>query len=337
MKNSENNEKITWGIIGAGDVCEKKSAPAMYKLPGSQVKSVMRRNGEKAKHFAGRHNIPYAYDDADRIFEDPEIDIVYIATPPSSHPELAIRAARAGKPAYVEKPMAADYRGCEAMNNAFREAGLPLFVAYYRRTLPNFLKIKELIDEGTIGEVRTVNIMMNKEAVPDNVRSLEYNWRVIPEIAGGGYFFDLASHQLDFLDFVFGPVKEAKGITTNQAGLYEAEDVVTASFSFESGVVGSGSWCFTAGKSADIDRTTIVGSEGKIEYATFGDPIVNLYTDDRGKEEFHFELPKHIQQNLIQSILDEFKGKGTCPSTGISAARTSLAMEMIVRWDNEVG
>ncbi len=331
MKNKDENKIITWGIIGAGDVCEKKSVPAMYKLPGSRVKSVMRRNAEKANDFARRHNIPFAYDNADRIFEDPEIDIVYIATPPSSHPELAMLAAKAGKPAYVEKPMAADYRGCETMNNTFREAGLPLFVAYYRRTLPNFVKIKELIDGGAIGEVRTVNILMNKEAIPDNVRNLDYNWRVIPEIGGGGYFFDLASHQLDFLDFVFGPVMEAKGITANQAGLYEAEDVVTASFSFESGVVGSGSWCFTAGTSADIDMTTIVGSEGKIEYATFGDPTVHLYTDARGKEEFHFKLPEHIQQNLIQSILDEFQGKGACPSTGISGARTSLAMEMIVR------
>ncbi|MFW5821485.1 MAG: Gfo/Idh/MocA family protein, partial [Bacteroidota bacterium] len=296
MKNNDKNKIITWGIIGAGDVCEKKSAPAMYKLPGSRVKSVMRRNAEKAEDFARRHKIPHAFSDADRIFNDPEIDIVYISTPPSSHPELAIRSAKAGKPAYVEKPMAADYKGCEAMNYAFREAGLPLFVAYYRRTLPNFLKIKELIDSGAIGEVRTITIVMNKEAVPDNVRNLDYNWRVIPEVAGGGYFFDLASHQLDFLDFVFGPVKEAKGITANQGGLYEAEDVVTASFSFESGVVGSGSWCFTAGKSADMDKTIIVGSKGQIEYATFGDPSVHLISDERGKEEFNFSLPEHIQE-----------------------------------------
>ncbi len=331
MKKNLENTILTWGIIGAGDVCEKKSAPAMYKLPGSRVKSVMRRNAENARDFARRHNIPYAYDHADRIFEDPEIDIVYIATPPSSHSELAIRSAQAGKPAYVEKPMAINYKACEAMNFAFREAGLPLFVAYYRRCLPNFLKIKALIDEGAIGEVRTVNISMNKEVIPDNVRNLDDNWRVIPEIAGGGYFFDLASHQLDFLDFVFGPVKEAKGIAANQSGFYEAEDVVTAAFSFENGVVGSGSWCFTAGKSANVDKTTITGSRGKIEYATFGDSTVHLYTDVRGSEEFHFELPEHIQQNLVQSILEEFRGNGTCPSTGISAARTSLAMEMIVR------
>lgn len=322
---------FTWGIIGAGDVCEKKSAPAMYKLQGSRVKSVMRRNREKAADYAKRHKIPYYFDKVENILEDPEIDIIYIATPPSSHRELALKVADAGKPAYVEKPMAANYRDCLAMNEAFKEAELPLFVAYYRRTLPNFLKIKELVDIGVIGEVRTVNIMMNKEPVPDNVRHLEYNWRVIPEIAGGGYFYDLASHQLDFLDFLLGPVKEAKGITANQAGLYEAEDVVSGSFVFENGVIGSGSWCFSSGKSADFDKTIIVGSKGKIEFATFGDPRVFLYTDEKGEEILKFNLPEHIQQNLVKSILDEMRGKGKCPSTGVTAARTSWVLDMIVK------
>ena len=331
MKTYSEDTIITWGIIGAGDVCERKSAPAMYKLKGSRVKSVMRRNLEKATDFAKRHNIPFSFDKVDAIMNDPEIDIVYIATPPSSHKELALLAAAAGKPAYVEKPMAANYEDCMIMNEAFRKAGLPLFVAYYRRCLPNFLKIKELIEDGEIGEVRTVNILMNKGPVPDNVRQLDFNWRVIPEISGGGYFYDLASHQLDFMDFLFGPIKEAKGIASNQAGLYAAEDVVTGSFIFENGVVGSGSWCFTAGKSSDMDRTVIIGSKGQIEYATFGEPTIKLITDERGEECFTFEMPEHIQQYFIQTVLDELRGQGKCPSSGESAARTSRVMDLITK------
>lgn len=323
------NRIITWGIIGAGDVCERKSAPALYKLPGSRVKSVMRRNIHKAKDFAKRHNIPCFFNDPEAIFTDSEIDIVYISTPPSSHAELAIRSASAGKAAYVEKPMASNYKDCLAMNEAFEKADLPLFIAYYRRTLPNFLKIKELVTSGIIGEIRTVNILMNKEPVPDNVRHLENNWRVNPEIAGGGYFYDLASHQFDFLDFLFGPVISARGIALNQAGLYPAEDVVTGIFHFGNGVVGSGSWCFTAGRSSDIDRTIITGSRGSIEFATFGDPSVRLNTDRNGTEVFQFNLPEHIQQFLVESILDELKGKGKCPSNGISAARTSQVLEWL--------
>jgi predicted dehydrogenase len=331
MNAKPNTDILTWGVIGAGDVCEKKSAPAMYKLKGSRVKSVMRRDLAKAQDFAKRHNIPYAFDRVEAILDDPEIDLVYIATPPSSHMDLAIKAAAAGKPVYVEKPMAANYEACLVMNEVFERAGLPLFVAYYRRSLPNFLKIKELVDEGVIGEVRTVTILMNKEPVPDNVRQSETNWRVVPDISGGGYFYDLASHQLDFLDFLFGPVRRAKGFSSNQAGHYEAEDVVSGSFFFENGVVGSGSWCFTAGKSANIDRTVIIGSKGQIEYATFGDPSVLLITDERGTERFTFELPEHIQQNLIQTILDEMKGQGKCPSTGESAARTSRVLDIIAK------
>ncbi len=331
MKKKFQKDVITWGVIGAGDVCEVKSVPAMYKIKGSYVKSVMRRNIEKAADYAKRHSIPYYFNNVGDILNDPEIDIIYIATPPSSHKEIALKAAAAGKPVYVEKPMAATYADCLIMNEAFHKAGLPLYIAYYRRTLPNFLKIKKLIEEGAIGELRTVNIIMNKEAVPDNIRTGEFNWRVIPEIAGGGYFYDLASHQLDFLDFLFGPVADAKGIASNQAGLYAAEDVVVASLRFENGVVGCGSWCFTSGKSADIDKTTIVGSKGQIEYATFGNSSVRLITDDKGEEFFHFELPEHIQQNLIQSIIDEMRGEGQCPSTGISGARTSRVMDSITK------
>lgn len=320
------NKKITWGVIGVGDVCEIKSVPAMYKLENSHVKSVMRRNLDKARDYADRHNIQQACDDANIIFNDPEIDIVYIATPPSSHAQYAIRAAEAGKAAYVEKPMASKYSECLKMIQAFEKADKKLFVAYYRRALPNFLKIKELIDSGVIGKPKLVNIVMNKTLVPENVAVSEENWRVNPEIAGGGYFYDLASHQLDFLDFIFGPVIKASGISTNQAGKYMAEDIVTANFIFENKVLGTGSWCFTTAKVSDIDNTTIIGEKGQIEYQTFGSPIVILKTDKERSKEFNFELPGHIQSKLVESIINELSGNGLAPSTGKSAARTNWVM-----------
>ena len=328
---------ITWGVIGAGNVCEVKSVPAMYKTKGSHVKSVMRRDAEKARDYAGRHGIPHWYTSAGEIFNDPEIDIVYLATPPSTHAMYAIRAAEAGKAAYVEKPMARTYAECLDMIRAFEHAGLPLYVAYYRRCLPNFLKIKALVDNGTIGEVRTVIITMLKSLVPREVAHLEKNWRVDPSVAGGGYFYDLASHQFDFLDFLLGPIGEAGGFASNQAGLYKAEDLVTACFRFENGVHGTGTWCFAAGNTADVDHTTIVGSKGQIEYVTFGDPRVILTTDGGGKEVFDFALPRHIQQPLIEKIIADLQGTDRCPCTGVSAARTSRVMEMIVYGKNSPG
>lgn len=321
---------VKWGVLGAGNVCEVKSAPAMQLIPGSELVAVMRRDGQKAKTYAERHGVPKWYDQMDELISDPEVNAIYIATPPHVHAELTSKAANAGKPVYVEKPMARNYQECLDMISTCERAQVPLFVAYYRRTLPNFLKIKQLVEDGVIGDVRLVNIQMNQTKDPKIMIPTETNWRVDPVIAGGGYFYDLASHQLDFLDFLFGPIKAAKGIAANQAGRYPAEDIVTASFEFENGILGSGSWCFTTSKTANKDMTTIVGSKGQISYPTFGEPYVLLETDKNGPERFDFELPKHIQYFLIESIVNELLGKGKCPSTGISAARTNWVMEQIV-------
>jgi predicted dehydrogenase len=324
------DSEVRWGVLGVGEVCEVKSAPAMNIIEHSRLVAVMRRNGEKAREYAIKHKVPKWYDKADELIGDPEVNAVYIATPPNAHAELTKKAALAGKPVYVEKPMARTHRECLEMIDICEKAGVPLYVAYYRRTLPNFLKIKELIDKGTIGSVRIVNIQMYKPIEPDIVARARENWRVDPQIAGGGYFYDLASHQLDFLDFLFGPIVEVKGISANQAMQYKAEDIVTGSFRFTNGVHGSGSWCFTAGGSSDTDRTRIIGSKGEIVYQTFGDASVTVKTDDNGVERFEFEMPEHIQQPLIESVVNDLLGTGECPSTGVSAARTNLVMEQLL-------
>jgi len=328
---SERQSEIHWGIIGAGDVCEVKSGPALSLVNNSRLVAVMRRNGQKAADYAKRHNVPKWYDDADELINDPDINAIYIATPPDTHALYTLRAAEAGKPVYVEKPMARNYQECLDMIGACKQANVPLFVAYYRRMLPNFLKIKELVEEGAIGEVRYVNIQLIKTLRPDLVGASgqDDNWRIFPEIAGGGYFYDLASHQLDFLDYLFGPVKNAGGYANNQAGLYPAEDIVTGSFYFENGVVGQGIWCFTSSSVSDIEKTVIVGSKGQISFSYFGDGTVVLETEDKEAEVIPFVLPRHIQLPLINSIVQELQGVGTCPSTGESGARTNRVMELL--------
>lgn len=330
MKVFHDNE-VRWGVLGVGNVCEVKSAPAMQIIQGSKLVAVMRRNKELAKDYAIRHGVSKWYGDADELIEDPDVNAIYIATPPHMHAEMTRKAALAGKPVYVEKPMARTYKECQNMIKDCENAHVPLFVAYYRRTLPNFLKVKELVDSGAIGEVRYVDIMMNQTLGPDLVVDTEVNWRVDPEMAGGGYFYDLASHQLDFLDYLFGPIKKAKGLSLNQAQLYPAEDLVSATFQFECGVLGSGSWCFTTGKISKKDVTTIVGSKGQISYPSFGASYVLLETDERGTEKFEFEMPQHIQFFLIESIVKELLGEGKCPSTGYSGARTNWVMEEILK------
>jgi predicted dehydrogenase len=257
-------EPIGWGIIGCGAVTEVKSGPAFQKVPGSELVAVMRRDGAKARDYARRHGVPRWYDDADDLLRDPGVDAVYVATPPGFHAEYTLRAAEAGKAVYVEKPMGRTHAECQAMIEACETAGVPLFVAYYRRALPAFLKIKELVDSGAIGVVRFVTMMLHRPPRPEDENAGGLPWRVIPELAGGGYFFDLAPHQLDYLDYLLGPIVQANGLADNQAGLYPAEDVVTASLAFASGAVATGLWSFAAWD--DVERAAIVGSEGRIEF-----------------------------------------------------------------------
>jgi predicted dehydrogenase len=321
---------IRWGIVGCGDVTEVKSGPGFQKAAHSNLVAVMRRSGELARDYAQRHNVPRWYDSAAALINDPEVDAVYVATPPSSHKEYALMSAQAGKAVYVEKPMALNFAECEEMISACRSASVPLLVAYYRRALPRFLKIKDLVDSGAIGTVRFVNITFYQPVASEDLDSQKLRWRVRPEVGGGGHFVDLASHMLDFLDYVFGPVAAVHGFASNQAGKYPAEDIVTGTFIFESGAHGVGTWCFTA--SEKIDLTEIVGSEGKISYSTFDASPVRL-TTAAGVTEFPFEYPPHIAQPLIQTVVDALIGAGKCPSTGESAARTSWVMDrMLGQW-----
>jgi predicted dehydrogenase len=320
-------KKINWGIIGCGKVTEVKSGPAFRLAHNSDLVAVMRRNSTLAKDYARRHKIKSWYDDAAALINDPEVNAIYIATPPSSHKEYTLMAAAAGKPVYVEKPMGMNYRECQQMMLACKNAVVPLFVAYYRRALPRFLKIKALLDEGTIGDLRFVNVSFYQKPHQIDL-SGEDHWRIHPEISGGGYFVDMGSHMLDIMQFFFGDIISADGHAVNQANLYPAEDMLSGTFIFASGVQGVGVWNFNAFD--NLDRTEIVGSKGKITFATFGNSPVILETKD-GIQELDLPNPVHIQQPLIQSIVDELNGKGACPSTGFSASRTNWAIDRLLR------
>jgi predicted dehydrogenase len=318
---------IRWGIIGCGDVTEVKSGPGFQKADHSALVAVMRRTGALAADYARRHGVPRWYDDAGALIADPEVDAVYVATPPSSHAEHTLAAARAGKPVYVEKPMARNAAECRAMVDGCRAAGVPLFVAYYRRALPRFREIKRLIDDGAIGDVRYVNVALHQPLAPEELDPHTLPWRVDPTIAGGGRFLDLASHTLDFLDFALGPIADARGVAANQAGRYPAEDIVSGTFVFESGVHGTGTWCFSTFDRCD--HTEIVGSAGRIAYSTFDTRPITL-TTPAGTTALSIDNPPHVAQPLIQTIVHALNGVAICPSTGESAARTSWVMDQML-------
>ena len=317
---------IRWGMIGCGDVAEVKSGPGFYKADHSSLVAVMRRNGALAADYARRHGVARWTDDADAIIEAADVDAVYIATLTDSHREYTLRCARAGKPVYVEKPMAMRHAECIEMIEACRNAGVPLWVGYYRRALPRFLKVRDLVEAGAVGPVRIV-VSRQLARAPRLSAGDPLPWRIDPAKSGGGFFFEAVCHTFDFLDFVFGPIKEARGFASNQSGAYRAEDTVAAAYRFRSGVEGCGTWCYAAGE--DHEMNEIIGERGRLLFSTSQPVPIRLIRGDK-LEEFPLDDPPHVHQPLIETIVAELNGSGYCPSTGISAARTAWVMDQIL-------
>ena len=320
---------IRWGIIGCGDVTEVKSGPGFRKAANSQLLAVMRRNGALAADFAWRHGVPRWHTDADAIIRAEDIDAVYVATTPESHCDYVLQCAAAGKPVLVEKPMAMDAGQCEAMLAACKAATLPLWVAYYRRALPRFLAVRDLVQNGVVGPVRMVT---SRQFQPQKPRE-EMNpgsppWRIDAARSGGGLFVDMVSHTLDLLDFVFGPIEQIRAFADNQAGAYRPEEIVTASYRFASGAYGSGAWCYAADREEEYNE--IIGANARIRFSTTKPVPIRVMRGD-AIEEIPVDDPPHVHQPLIETIVNEMNEQGACPSTGESGARTTRVIDEILR------
>lgn len=318
--------RIRWGIIGCGDVTEIKSGPAFSKVTDSSLVAVMRRDGVKAADYARRHGVPRWYDDARALVADPEVDAIYVATPPGAHLDGALLAAAAGKPCYVEKPFARSTAECDAIVSAFQTAGAPVFVAYYRRCLPRFTQVKSLLADNALGTVTGIRLHF---ACPPPAMNAPGNppWRLDAENAGAGLFLDLGSHALDLFDFLFGPLLNVHGRAANNATPLPIEDSVAMTFATASGALGAATWNFASAVSTD--EVVIEGTAGRLAFSVFGNEPLRLQTRD-GLQTFDRPNPQHVQQPLIQTVVDALLGRGECPSTGESARRTSAVMDTVL-------
>ncbi len=326
MSDSKPIKNIRWGIIGCGDVTEKKSGPAYQKTEGFEIVAVMRRDAEKAEDYAKRHGIKKHYSDADALINDPEVDAVYIATPPDSHKLYGLKVAQAGKICCIEKPLAPSYEDSKAIFEAFEAKNLPLFTAYYRRSLPRFKQIKKWLDANSIGQIRHINWHLSKPASAQDLSGL-YNWRTDANIAKGGYFDDLASHGLDLFNYLLGNIKEVTGISLNQQNLYSAKDALVASWLHESGITGTGSWNF--GCASREDKVIIYGSQGRIEFSIFDESPVIL-SNENGIVPIMIEHPENVQLHHVENMKEHLFGTAIHPSNGKTATHTSWVMDKII-------
>jgi 1,5-anhydro-D-fructose reductase (1,5-anhydro-D-mannitol-forming) len=319
---------VRWGMIGTGDVTERKSAPSFNRIDGSVLMAVGSRTYEKAEDYARRHGIPKLHRDPFDVIRDEEVDAVYIATPPGAHREYALESIRAGKPVYIEKPMARTFEECREINEAAGKKGVPVWVAYYRRSLPYFLKVKEIVDSGRLGKILQVRMIQHFAAREEDYDPEHLPWRLIPSISGGGYFHDMGCHALDILFHIFGDPVRVEGLSVNRGGLYEADDTVSALLELPGGVPVTGSWSFVTLGPFQQDRIEVSGEKGLLSFSIFSFDPIRLNTGGRERK-YSSARPEHIQMPLIRSIVDELGGRGTCPSTGLSAQVTSRVMDRI--------
>jgi predicted dehydrogenase len=225
--------------------------------------------------------------------------------------------------------MAVNHEECVRINDTARKYGIPVFVAYYRRALPGFLRVKDIVESGIIGKVLHLQIQLFKSP-SDDEKTGKLSWRVDPLISGGGHFFDLACHQLDYFDFMFGPVQKVRSIVLNHGGLYQAEDFVSAEFLLPDNIAATGIWCFSGPAESNRDIIEITGTRGSIRFSTFSfEPII--VESESGRQEFINSRPDNVQFFLIKRIVGELEGKDKSPSTGITGARTSRVMDEVVK------
>ncbi|HMH24801.1 MAG TPA: Gfo/Idh/MocA family oxidoreductase [Puia sp.] len=323
-------KKINWGIIGCGDVTEVKSGPAFNKVANSALVAVMRRDAAKAEDYARRHHVPRWYADAAQLISDPEVNAIYIATPPSSHEEYTMAALRAGKPVYVEKPMANDHAAATRMAAAAAANNSKLVVAHYRREQPRFKKVKQLVQDKAIGDILLCRLELSKPPMTaEEMADPKIGWRVVPATAGGGLFHDLGTHQLDLMVYFFGAVQKVTGIATNQGGLYAADDLVAGNILFENGIAFSGTWCFNAAAAVEKDHCEIIGTRGKIGFSVFSGHELTLLADGETSVQSFDPLP-HVQQPMIDATVRYFLGEGPNPDSGGEGAEVMRLIEAFV-------
>lgn len=324
----ENKKYINWAIIGCGDVTEIKSGPGLYKSKNSNLLGVYNRTLSKAEDYARRHGINRIYKSVDELLSDDDIDVVYIATPPSTHYEYTIKTLNSNKIPYIEKPMVTNYLDAENIQKLATKKKITPYVAFYRRGLDKFIKIKEILDSGVIGDVKIVNVtqLMKVDELEKDEKTRP--WRVIPEISGGGKFLDVGTHVLDCLIWFLGEIESISGLVENRGGYYNTDDTVLTTFKFKNSIVGSGTWCFVADK--DFLEVQIIGEKGNITYD--GLSIKNFYLTVEGKTtEYKFSSPEHISMPYQQSITNELLGFNKSNASFTDSVNLVKMCEMLYR------
>ena len=290
---------IKWGIIGCGDVCEKKAGPALYGVEGCELTAVMRRNGELAKDFAKRHNVSTYYDNVGELLANPEINFIYVATPDEFHEEYTIAASEAGKHVLVEKAMALTAEGCQNMIESCSKNERILAVAYYRRCYPIILKAQEMLQQGAIGQVK--KIWMNDE-------------------------FPL-SHRLDLFHFFAGDIDSVLSRTEElPPGSYQKGTGPVLYLNTKTGIEGSTNLGWKEIFAPEVVR--IEGERGTITVADLKKGDLKIEVDGNATNQLIEPFPA-THWGLVRNVYDFFNGNAPLACDGVEGRKSTVILDIV--------
>ena len=300
---------IRWGFLGCGKVVRTKSGDAFRNVPNSTIEVIRRRNLDAAKESAEYFGAPHWCDRIEELLAS-DIDAVYIATPPGLHYEQAMACLKAGKAVYLEKPFARNYTEAKELTEAFEEAGVPLYIGHYRRALPRFLKIREMLKSNIIGDVTDIDFYLNRIF---SKKEADNSWLYNPVLSGGGKYYDIAPHTVDIIQFLFGDITNVQGNVKNIGVGCPLENIVEMSFVTENGVNGNARFCCVAEEKSD--RMHVTGTKGTMEFSVHGKTDV-IVKDENGTiiEQFDLPDPKAVEESMVQSVVEDLLGISKCES-----------------------
>ena len=244
---------VRWGIIGTGAIA-KKFAAALTLLPGAKLVAIGSRTKDKAEEFGKEHKVPHRHGSYHALANDSEVDAVYVATPHSAHKENALAALAAGKPVLLEKPFTINAAEAQDVIAAARTKKLLLVEAMWTRWLPLYVKLRELIAQRVIGDVRFLRSDFGFNARPDS------NPRLFEPALGGGALLDIGVYPVSLASMIFGPPAQATGFA--QLGTTRVDEHCAITLSHPQGQLAA-LWCSIRLNTAQ--EAELIGTNGRIK------------------------------------------------------------------------
>ena len=290
--------RLTWGLIGTGDIVNKRVGPALRDLDSCHLHAVARSRSDLAESSARELGASKGYSTWQQLIHDPDIEAVYIATPVYLHAEMTMAAAAAGKHVLCEKPMAMNPSECDKMIEECKKYNVKLGIAYYRHFYPVLNRVKTVIASGAIGEI--VYMQMNAFDYFDPEPAHPRYWLLQREKSGGGPMFDFGCHRIEMFLNLLGRVKTVKGFCSNVLFSREVEDTATALFYFDSGTHGVLS--ITHAAAEPQDTVAVFGSKGSMFVPVLNNGTITFKTS-KGEFIENHPPPANFHQPLIEDFV----------------------------------